>query len=320
MKRFTFLFSLVLFAQITFAQVGKIVFKPTWKVGEKKTLTIIEEKITYDGDSIKSKESDEISGEISVTKMDNTHYYLSITYTNVVLKAFQKVYDNLGAELPAYKNIVLQYKVNKQTGKSDLINWKEANAYIQKTFDEVSKVINTKMPEAADMLEIIFTPIKDLFKSKESAEGYFGQEMGCVLAPFGKNYSTKDTLLTREAAKNPFGNDSLVANKRSILNNYNPSAGTCDIVTVTDMDMSQVIQMIKTMMTNMMKKMDPKGEKSQEKMAELDNIKMEMNNVETISFNITTSWFTSCTQKTLVLASMPGKNSKQQVIKTITLK
>jgi len=112
----------------------------------------------------------------------------------------------------------------------------------------------------------------------------------------------------------------LVANKRSILNNYNPSACTCDIVTVTDMDMSQVIQMIKTMMTNMMKKMDPKGEKSQEKMAELDNIKMEMNNVETISFNITTSWFTSCTQKTLVLASMPGKNSKQQVIKTITLK
>lgn len=320
MKRIVFLFGLVILSQLAFSQAQKRVFKPTWKVGEKRTLIITEEKISSEGDSVKSREVNSFEGEVAVTKMDNVNYYLTVKYSNVVLQSFQKLYDNLGEELPTYKTIELKYKVNKQSGKSEMINWKEANAYVQKTFDEVSKIINAKMPEMSGMLDIVFSPIKDVFKSKESAEGFFGKEIGCVLNPFGRQYSTKDTLVTNEVTKNPFGNDSLSATTRSILGNVNEAQGTCEIISTTEMDMSQVVEMIKSMMMNMMKKMDPKNEKTKEKLAELDNIKMEMTNTEVLKFNFKTSWTTECIQKTVVVASMPGKNGTQYINKTITLK
>jgi hypothetical protein len=320
MKKLAILFSLVFIVQIAFAQAQKRVFKPTWKVGEKKTITIVEEKLSYEGDSLKSSETNTIDGEITVTRMDNVCYYITIKYSNVVLQSFQRFYDKLGEEMTAYKTIELKYKVNKQTGKSDLINWKEANDYVLKSFDEVSRIIKAKAPDAEGMLDIVFTPIKDMFKSKESAEGFFAQELGCVLSPFGKNYSTTDTLVTEQATKNPFGNDSLSATTRSILSNINEANGTCDIISSSEMDLSQVVQMIKNMMTGMMKKMNPDDAKAKEALAELDNIKMEMTNIEVLSFNFKTSWTSICTQKTVVTVSMPGRNGKQYVNKTYTIK
>lgn len=320
MKKIAFLFSLVLFAQIAFAQTQKRVFKPNWKVGEKKTITITDVKVSYEGDSIKESETNTVDGEISIVRMDNANYYVDITYSNVVLRSFEKFYDKLGEEMPAYKKVQLKFKVNKQTGKSDLINWKEANDYVLKSFDEVSRIIKTKAPEAEMMLDIVFTPIKDIFKTKESAEGYFTQELGCVLSPFGKNYSTTDTLVITQSTKNPFGQDSLSATTRSILSNINESAGTCDIISSTEMDLSQVVQMIKSMMQAMMKKMKPDDKEAKEALAELDNIKMEMTNTEVLTFNFKTSWTTLCVQKTVVNVNMPGKSGKQYSTKTITVK
>jgi len=320
MKRTAILLSLVLITQLAFSQAQQRVFKPTWKVGEKKYISIVEEKIAYEGDSLQSNEVNTIEGEITVTRMDNVSYFLTIKYENVVLQSFQKLYDKLGEELPAFKTIELQYKINKQSGKSDLVNWKEANAYVQKSFVEVSKIIKLKVPESAGMLDLVFAPIKDLFKSKESAEGFFGKEIGCVLSPFGKKYSTTDTLVSQERTKNPFGNDSLSASTRSILSNLNEVNGTCDIISSTEMDMSQLVQMIKTMMTSMMKGMDANDDKAKEALAELDKIKMEMVNSEVLTFNFQTSWTKLCVQKTVVDVNMPGKSAKQFLNKTISIK
>jgi hypothetical protein len=320
MKKLAILFTILLITQIAFTQAQQRVFTPNWKVGEKKYISIVEEKIAYESDSLKTNETNTIEGEITVTRADNLSYFLTIKYENVVLQSFQKLYDKLGEELPAFKTIELQYKVNKQTGKSDMVNWKEANDYVQKSFVEVSKIINNKMPETAGMLDIVFAPIKDLFKSKESAEGFFGKELGCVLSPFGRKYSTVDTLVTQERTKNPFGQDSLSATTRSILSNVNDANGTCDIISSTEMDMSQLVQMIKSMMTKMMKGMEGKDDEAKEALAELDKIKMEMVNSEVLSFNFRTSWTTVCVQKTIVDVNMPGRSGKQYVNKTITIK
>lgn len=86
------------------------------------------------------------------------------------------------------------------------------------------------------------------------------------------------------------------------------------------MDMSQLVQMIKSMMAKMMKGMEGKDDEAKEALAELDKIKVEMVNSEVLSFNFRTSWTTLCVQKTIVDVNMPGRSGKQYVNKTITIK
>src|SRR5690606_842461 len=87
--------------------------------------------------------------KIKVLKDNKDSYSLEILMENQALRSAIELYDNLGEELKDYKDLKLIYSVNKETAESELLNWKEAQKFMNESFDQIIIVFEDKMPEMA---------------------------------------------------------------------------------------------------------------------------------------------------------------------------
>ncbi len=301
---------------------NKHYFKPLWKVGEKKTMTISDETTRYESDSIISHETERITSVIEVIKEDRDSYYITLNYQNVFLKAFKKAFETLNDDLPpAYQYINLKYKVSKADGKSELLNSKEARDFIYDNYEKLKQLAEVKNPGSKDIVDLLFSPFKEIFKDKKSTEAYFGKEIGYILFPFGKNYSIGDTLHWTESAKNPFGkndNDSISSTTYSYISDVNKTTSTCTINSILILDLSEFTKMMKQIIQKMTKKTKAK-DAGEEKSKELDDIIIDMEFKETLTFNYSTTWTSKVTQNIVTIMKSPTKNSKSYSNKTVLI-
>ncbi len=155
-----------------FAQDEARGFKPMWKVGDSRTTTTTRQAQEVKYGLVEEDTTYMTSSTIEVAGMDPNAYALEVRYTNVALQAVAAFYDGLGEELKAYQDLVLAYHADKKTGAAELQNWKEAQAFMDRSFIAISRVMEKQGPEASRTAERAFAPLKSVFASKESIEAF----------------------------------------------------------------------------------------------------------------------------------------------------
>jgi len=320
MKRI-FTISLLIISTLGFGQDYN--FKPQWTTGDIKQISITQNEREYEDDELISDTTIYNDARIKVLKENKDDYTIEILYENQALRAAQEFYDKLNEELKDYKDLKLKYSVNKKTAESELLNWKDAQKFMNNSFDQISTVLDEKAPDVAPFIGMVFMPLKEIFKSKENIEAYMEENIGYILTPFNKNFKVGETITSTETGKNPFNPmQELSATTLLTLESVNKESKTCTINQEVELDLSEFIEMMKGMMQKMSQAFGANDSITAEKSKEMDEFEMDIENLQVITFDYETTWVTKVVGTGIVSGTDPKKGIKtrKEVITTTLIK
>lgn len=294
-------------------------FKPNWNKGDIKRITITQVEKEFEDAELISDTTIYNQATVKVLKENKDSYRLEVLLENQALSAALEFYDKLGEELKAYKDLKLIYSINKETGNSTLLNWKEAQKFMNKSFDQITNVLKDKAPEIAPYMGLVFMPIKESFKSKENVEAFTESNIGYILIPFNKDFKIGETITKTESEDNPFNPmQQLSATTLLTLESVNESSKTCLIKQEVQLDLSEFIEIMKGMMQKMAESFGANDSITETKMNEMDEFDMNIENIQAITFDYETTWVTRVVGTGVVTATDPTKGikTKNEVVTT----
>lgn len=312
-------FFLLLFSFAAYSQTS-FYFTPQWKVGDKKKAVSVTREVEYKKGELVEDTTYSLVTELTVTKEEKEAYLLSVRNENIALRTAVAFYEKMGEELPQYRTLELTYRFDKKTGKAELTNWKEAQRYMNQSFDQINALIKKKAPEMSSYTTMAFLPITEMFKSKENIEAYMQSEIDYLLIPYGRTFIPGDTLRELEKGANPFNpQDTIDQTTLYYLSNCQESASTCDINARVLLDLSEFKNMLKEMMKSMAKSFGVDEEAMNSKTKELDDFDMDITNHTLITFNKKTTWPVKVVRKGEVLTNDPKGKTEKTITVTTTI-
>lgn len=294
-------------------------FKPNWKVGDTKNISVSRAGKEYQDGQVTSEDVNTTQSVIKVVDEDNEYYTLHVQFENVIATAMKKLALELGESMNAYQNLKLVYKVNKHKEEFSLENWEEARDFIMDSYTAVDKVIAEKNPEMSVISSQIFEPVLKLFQTKEAVEAYMSSEIGFLLMPYYRDFKIGELITKTERTANPFdpNQEISMATKvklSSVKNNQ------CIIESSVELDLEEFKTMMKNMVMNMAKSMGSEEEMPEDVMKEFDEMDMDMTTDQKIYFDKGTSWVTKSVTNVNVIAKIPGRGDRRnETIVTVTV-
>lgn len=319
--------TLLLISTVSFGQDYK--FRPKWEKGTVKKITITQVEREFEDGLLISDTTIYNEARIEVLKDNKDSYTLEILMENQALRAAIEFYDKLGEELKDYKDLKLIYSVNKETAESELLNWEEAQAFMNESFGQITTVLEDKAPDVAPFIKLIFLPLEEMFKSKENIEAYMETNIGYILTPFNQSFKVGETITKTESEKNPFNPmQEISATTLLTLESVNEKYKTCIINQEVELDLTEFIEMmkgiVKGMMEGMMSVAGTNDSITAEKSKEIDEIEFEMDieNLKIITFNYETSWVEKVVSTGIISMTDPkkGVKTKKEIIATTIIK
>lgn len=320
MKRI-FTISLLIVSTLGFSQDYN--FKPQWNKGDVKKITITQVEREYEDGELISDTTIYNEARIEVIKTNTDNYTLEVLLENQALKATMEFYDKLGGELKDYQDLKLIYSVNKETAEAELQNWEDAQEFMNSSFEQISSVLENKAPDVAPYIGMVFMPLKEIFKSKENIEAYMEDNIGYILTPFNKDFKIGKTITTTETAENPFNPmQEISATTLLTLESVDKEAKTCTINQEVELDLTEFIEMIKSMMQKMSQSFGANDSITAEKSKVMDDFEMDIENLQVITFDYQTTWVTKVVGTGIVSGTDPKKGikTKKEVITTTEIK
>ena len=313
---FTFLF--LVGAICSFSQTYR--FNPTWKKGEVKLVRSVEVEKEFENDLLIDEITTSNEMRITVLSDKGENYTIEVLFENQALKAALNLYEGLAEELPELRDLKLIFTVHKANAALELVNWKEAQAFMNQSFDDIAAVIQRKMPDEAPFIDLVFMPIRELFRDKESIEAYMSTTIAFILTPFNTDFTLGIANEQLDTAPNPFNPEQQVTTTTRItLESISPTA--CMFQQEVELDISQFVEMMRTMIKKMTESLNDGQGLSPEKLAEFEEFNMEITNQQTIAFDRTSSWVTQVDGMVTVTGNDPMKGvaSRRESILQITI-
>jgi hypothetical protein len=192
---------LILISLCSCAQNNEVYFKLNWKVGEEKLISIsTNAKAFRDGKLIQDTSAVYIN-KITVTGANDSAYFVDYRMENDLLKYGSRLYKNLETELTDESYIVLNYRIDKITLKTELLNVHKTDSVIDESYDLIIKMLESKVP---DKILIEREKFDLLHKELKEMEVESNILLPTLLYSYNKKFVIGDTLSTVDSLANPF--------------------------------------------------------------------------------------------------------------------
>jgi len=311
----------ILIVSNAIGQTKEYYFSPKWIVGEKKTISIVQSEKEYKAGKLVEDTTTYMEGEMVVLKDNGDNYTLKVLYDNVALKSVQSFYTATNEELKVYKKLALIYKINKKDGKSELLNWKEVQSFMNESFSQINSLMKKKNPDLVPLTKMMLLPIQESFKSKENIEAYMYKEIGDIVFPYGTKYKIADTIRMTESSANPFNAaDTVSQTTISYLSNVNETLQTCDINKVIRLDLEKFKAMLTSMILQMSNSSKATDEQKKQIKEDVKNVKMESTNLTVIHFNYKSTWVTDIKSTVTIIVNDSKKTTEKRNVRTVVVK
>jgi hypothetical protein len=313
-------FVLVLFSQTVHAQTSTR-FVPNWQVGDERTATTTRHEVEMKYGEVEEDTTYSMDTHFKVLSEDADSYILEVRYANVAMRMAAEFHERIDEELKAYQDLELKYRVDKVTGEADLINWKEAKAFMDKGIKAITTTLKKKDPDVAPFLSLAFAPIQEAFESKENIEAYMSTEINYLLFPFGKDFVQGDTLRIVETAPNPFNpRDSVSQTTLTWLQDSDGAGGRSDIHSTVLLDLSGFKAMMKDMMRTMGSSFGAADSTLQRQEREIAELDFEVTNSMVIVLEEASGWPLSVVQQAQFTGSDPKGRRENSVTVTVQVR
>lgn len=297
-------------------------FKPQWEKGTEKVLTMAQVERDYENDALISDTTIYNEATIRVVDVSATHYRLEVTYENQALRAATVLYDRMGEELKEYRDLVLVLSLDKHTAEAELLNWKEAQKFMDGSIEQITRVLKKKTPEMAPMAKLVFLPIQEIFKSQENVEAYMLDNIGYMLLPFQHAFQLNEPLISTNSQANPFSPMQEIASTTIVtLKSMDVATGQCVIEQELQLDLSPFIEMMKAMMKSMAGAAGANEQVTNAKAEEMNDFELGMTQVKSIYYNAQSTWVEKVVTTGLVTGTDPkdGTRTRKEIVSTTTV-
>lgn len=264
-------------------------FKPKWKKGDVKEISTSQVEKSFEDDNLISENTTTYEATVKVVNENNEAYTLEVYMENQALRLTTEYYEEIASKLENLSDLKLVYSVHKETGVSELMNWKEAQEFMNGSVDRITNVFEEEAPDEIPVLEMVLGSTKNIFESKESIEEYFENQLGYILLPFCNDFTISKTISKTEKKASFLKSEKEILFTTNItLASIDKKTNTAIIVKEVEHDLSEVIIERKSRMKEIF---EPYG-LSDKKLQEIDNLDMSIENKQLISFNTKTTWVT----------------------------
>ncbi|GEM_PF-3209512 len=286
-------------------------FKPDWSKGDKKHITITQTEREFENDLLVSDTVTYNEVKITVLEDNSEDYVIEVLFENQALSGAMELYDRIGEELSDYQDLKLIFSVNKSTAEPKLQNQEEAQAFMMESFDQITEVLKSKAPEEASLIDLLFAPLREIFKNEENIEAYMTQNIGYILTPFNKDFTVGETITKTESTDNPFNPTQQISSTTHVqLESVDAEGRMCTIHEELELDLSGFREMAKQIMLRMMESFGAGDSLATEKANLMDDFDMDVENVKTILFDAKSTWVTRMDHDVTVTSTNPLEGAK----------
>ena len=113
MKKLLLSATALLFALGASAQNDPVMLAPNWKVGDARTLHIVQKTYEIENDTVTEDSTDELDAQVKVTKSSAKAFTVEMVYENVILRQLAEMDASLGIAADPWKKLTLRYEVQK---------------------------------------------------------------------------------------------------------------------------------------------------------------------------------------------------------------
>ena len=213
----------------------------SWKKGEKKILFISREKEEYKSGSRIS--TFDFSYEAHVTVLDSSKEGYTIRWVFHLSEEFKKENPGIAGLMPVYEGLKMIFTTTHTGSFKELLNWQEVrDAYIA--------MMKVSLPkDLDDSTKAAIQRSTELFNSREMTEGALIREIQVYYAPYGGDFTTKETK-TGTSLPNPFGGESMTSIITQKISEISSRYFTVSVVQELDTAGTTIL------MNSLLKKMD----------------------------------------------------------------
>ncbi|MGD1846526.1 MAG: hypothetical protein ACFB10_14155 [Salibacteraceae bacterium] len=294
-------------------------FQPDWKKGDSKTIKIETRTLDFEDGEQTKDEFEENEAKIKVTKVTEATIIFSVKMKNQVLSKAKEMYENIDQEVKVkdYEDLTLIYEMDRNTLDRKLINWEEARDFITNGVGLMKELALEKDPDGESTFDAILGPLMGMFNSEEMVASMYDPYIGFLFVPFGKELNKDSPVVVTDEEDNPMQPGSTVSSTTTYtLTAVDTKKNTCNINTRMDLDMSMFLDMMKTMMVKLATAFADSNDNVEamveEKMKEMESMKMEVYNTQEISFDMSSTWVTKAVMTAGSEMVDPTKNASRK--------
>jgi len=185
------------------AQSDSLYFTPKWKRGDEQKVRFNRSERTYDADKLIKDTSYYFEAKYIVRAEDDTSYQLFVKAPNIAMRSIVKAYEKVDKKYRGFRDLELLYRVRKDNGQFELINYLEARSFIDKSMLDLETLVTDIVPKETETVKSLLAPIKAMLSSKEAIDAYMQDYIHFIQYPYGKMFILGDTLLINTELKNP---------------------------------------------------------------------------------------------------------------------
>lgn len=219
-----------------------------------------------------------------------------------------------------YKHISLKCKIDKNTGKAELLNGEEVASFYSAGIELMGNAVKKADPDGADMLDMILFPIKQLFRNKTSVEAIAMRFTVDFLFPFGKEYKHNDTLKRKEPVPCPVSEtENIEATNCSYISNRKLAKNTCELSIETSYDHADLRQMMKASIKKTLTAMGIEEAAMSHKFVEVDYMTIDIQEKQIMSLDYHNGWPIQTTKKITMIINDPLHSKKEEKLIEVTI-
>jgi len=289
-------------------QDSTISYVAYWHKGETQKYKIIKKKLEHrNGKETKNEVKSYIT---SFTVLDSTatSYLIEYKYENTLFDSSPELTQQMSSLGEKYRYLTVKYRTDEYGAFQGIENWKEVGKMMNDAFALVVK--NTEGAKKRE-LENAMKPLREMYSSKEGIEGLVFKELQTFHGPYGGAFSLTDTIRYEDELPNLMGGSPIKANASIFFQPINYENETCTFINELNPDPEDIRSMVTDMMSKILAATNFKSEaEKKERMAEMNKafaeMKMDIRDYSTYTYDLATSWPTLVTTKRTIVMELPG--------------
>ncbi|WP_148561624.1 hypothetical protein [Pontibacter korlensis] len=289
-------------------QDSTVSFVAYWHKGETQKYKVIKKRLEHRNGKETKNETSSYLTSFTVLDSTATSYLVEWKYENTLFNSAPELSAQMESLGEKYRYLTIKYKTDEMGTYQGIENWKEVSKMMSDVFDLVIK--NTEVAKKRDF-EKAMKPFKTMYSSKEGIESLVLKELQSFHGPYGAAFSLVDTVYYEDMLPNLFGGDPIKANASVYFKPIDYENGTCTFINELNPDSEDTRRMITDMFGKVIASTSFKSAAEMEqKMEELRKtfaeMKMEIRDYNTYTFDLENTWPTLVTTKRTTLMESPG--------------
>lgn len=312
MTRWLTLAGVLMMSASMFAQ--EYSFRPVWKKGQKKVITMTQRERSFENDSLETDTTTTEEILLTVVGATETHYTLRMLRENVAFRKVMELYEELDEDFSGYENLELDFRVDRQTGEVELINWEDAQRFMNEGLDQLSAILSGKSTEAASAFNLLLAPVREMYRSQENIEAQMEEHLGFLFRPYAHTYVKGERISETESSENPFNpmTELSVTTHLELVEVYEDEQHAMFEQTV-EFDLDEFLEMMRSMMMRMGEAFGASDSSMSAHSKEIEDFQMDITNQQTITYDMESTWVIAAETKAEVTVTDPGKGVKRSV-------